>query len=261
MARELQAKLEDDADRKGLSGEERQRYIGGAWNRIKGREARSRWRYSDDAQRLARFYGPIHDLRELRGRPGEIAFRQGATWYHLPREEYHALNLAALEAERHEGLSTRQREREEARETRDTERQLRTLRADRRAADQAERERATLRAQEERTAQRSERAEAAERDAQRRQARLFERTQYSDVLAIIRQGGGIRPSVTQQGAEYEGSEYRALPSHVRRRSGRLTMDDAARNINAQMPWLGIETPSDLQEFFSRQTERRYRLAS
>ncbi len=239
MARDLQRKLEAEADQKGLHGERRKRYIGGAWNRIKGPEARSRWRYSGDAKRLERFYGTIHDFREIKGRPGEIAFRQSSTWFHLPKAEYHALNMAALEAEHREAKEAKRQAREAARE--------------RRAIADYEHALAQEQRAEQRRARREEQAAAAEQ----RIVRQFERSQYSDVRAIIRQGGGIRPTYDLTGAQRDRGEYRALPADVRRKSGRLTMDTAASSINEQMPHLGIETPGDLQDFFSRQTDRRY----
>jgi hypothetical protein len=239
MARDLERKLEADADRKGLTGERRKRYIGGAWNRIRGKEARSRWRYSDDSRRLGRFFGEIHDLREIKRRPGEIAFRQGERWYHLPKREYHALNMAAIEAEHREAKEAKQQEREATRE--------------RAAIADYERALAQEQKAEQRRARRQEQAAAAEQ----RIVRKFERSQYSDVRAVIRAGGGIRPTYDTTGKQRDRGEYLALPADVRRKGGRLTMDDAARDINAEMPWLGIETPNDLQNFFSRQTDRRY----
>jgi hypothetical protein len=256
MARDLQRKLEDDADKKGLHGEARERYIGGAWNRIRGVEHRSRWRYSEDSRLLERFYGPIHDFRELRGRPGEIAFRQGQTWYHLPAREYDSLVLAAADAARRERLTEKQREREDARERRQIERQLRRVRAEQREA-----ERVRLHA--EREQREAERQEAATAELQQRELREFERQQYRDVLGIIRARGGIRRSYgAMSGQEYDRGEYKIVPRSIRakarsRRGEGLSLDDVAREVSDQIPWLEIDTPRDLLDYFERQRERRY----
>ena len=78
MARTLQGRLEEEADKKGLEGERRKQYIGGAWNRIKGKDERSRWRQSQESALLVRHFGTIHDLRESKdGR--SIVFRQSRT--------------------------------------------------------------------------------------------------------------------------------------------------------------------------------------
>jgi hypothetical protein len=255
MARDLQAKFEESADKKGLEGEERERYIGGAWQRVRSPEHRSYWRYSRDQQLLERHFGRISSVHEVEGKPGEIAFKQDGRTYHMGKAEYHGLAMAALEDERREQLTEKQRAREDAREAREIERLLRKAHKENR---ESERQRLEAEAAQ----KKRERREAQEADSEQRQLRAFERVQYADVLAIIRQGGGIKRSISSStGREYDRGEYETLPRSVRAKAESrrgLTLDEAASAVNDQMPHLGVETPRDLLDFFDR--ARTYRFA-
>jgi hypothetical protein len=127
MARNVEAQLEAEADRKGLEGEARRQYIGGAWNRIRaGERRRAWWRHTDEYQALGALVGTIDDMRTAEGRPDRVYIRQQGTWYELPHEEYDYLvreGRALLKMER----KARQREAREA------EAQRRALQAVRRA--------------------------------------------------------------------------------------------------------------------------------
>jgi len=254
MARDLQAKFEESADKKGLEGEERERYIGGAWQRVRSPEHRSYWRYSRDQQLLERHFGRISSVHEVEGKPGEIAFKQDGRTYHMGKAEYHELAMAALEDERREKLTEKQRARENAREAREIERLLRKAHKENR---ESERQRLEAEAAE----KKRERREAQEVETEQRQLRAFERAQYSDVLTIIRHGGGIKRSISgATGKQYDKGEYETLPRSVRakensRRS--LTLDEAASEVSDQMPWLEIETPRDLLDYFDRARTYRY----
>src|SRR5260221_1959878 len=108
---------------------------------------------------------------------------------------------------------------------------------------------------------RRERREAQEAETEQRQLRTFERAQYADVLAIIRHGGGIKRSISAaSGQEYDKSEVASLPASVRARAGAyrgLTLDESASEVADQVPWLGVETPRDLLDYFERQRTRRF----
>jgi hypothetical protein len=254
MARDLQRKFEESADKKGLEGEERKRYIGGAWQHVRSPEHRSYWRYSRDQQLMERHFGQISSVHELKDKPGEIAFKQDGRTYHMSKGEYHELAMAALEDERREKLTDKQRAREDAREAREIERLLRKAHKENR-----ESERRRLEA--EATQKKRERREAQEAESEQRQLRTFERAQYSDVLDIIRHSGGIKRSISAaSGQEYNRGEYEALPRSVRAKSDSrrgLTLDEAASEVSDQMPWLDIETPRDLLDFFDRARTYRY----
>lgn len=266
MARNLQAKLEAEADKKGLTGERRKAYIGGAWQRIRGVHERSRFRDSEEQKHLSRYFGTVHEVREHKTR-GSVIIRQGKEYYELPRGEYQRLIAAGREAYVHDSKTVRQIEREDAREKRKTDRELARIkhaqeraraRNERRAIALYERELAAEKREAQREERKREKQKAAYEAAQERDIARFEREQDADVRAIIRQGGGIRPTYDQATRRMrDAGEYRALPASVKSKRGRLTMDDAAREINDQMPWLHIETPQDLQDYFAGRTERRY----
>lgn len=305
MARDLEAKLEHEADAKGLTGEEKQRYIGGAWRNIREREHRSQWRDTEEYRHLSRYFGTVHDVREHATR-GSVTIRQGRQWYELPKGEYTRLIHAAREAYVHDNATNKRILDADERERRQIQRQIEQTRRERaqaqqrlereqaraeaarqraqarqdkaaaRAAAEAEarakreearaiafyeRELAAEKRHEEREARTRARQEQAYQEAQERDIRRFQREQDADVRAIIRRGGGIKPAYDQNGKMRDAGEYKALPASVRSKTGRLTMDDAARNINAEMPWLGIETPRDLQDYFSTAEDRQHRRAA
>jgi hypothetical protein len=121
--------------------------------------------------------------------------------------------------------------------------------ARRKLAEQEKREREARR--EARSRQIAE--QQAERELQR-----FERVQYSDVVSILKRSGGIRPfkKATDTGKGYMRDEYQALPSTVKSASGRLDMDEAAAAVHEEIPWLKIETPDDLVQYFERRRDYR-----
>ena len=217
MARNVQAHLEAEADKKGLTGDQRKAYIGGAWARIKhheGGRSREWWRDSREYAALSALVGPVEEIKTVKGKRDTVYFRQGDEWYELPQAEYFRLS--------HEGRALL---REQEREARDEKRR--------------------------------ERSAEREREYQQKQLEGLERAQYREVLDILRERGGVKPSVSRQsGKERDASEYRMLPSSVRNTRGRLTMDEAATEINQHMPWLHLDTPDDLVQFFERTGTKR-----
>ena len=237
MARSLQGHLEDEADRKGLTGDARKQYIGGAWNRIKGKEERSRWRHSQESALLARHFGTIHEMREYRDPRRGVVFRQGQKWYHLPKAEYRNLVYYAEQDEREtqaaQALIARERAKDERRKLAEQQKQ-------------------------EREAKRQARARQIAQEQEQRAVQRFEREQYRDVVSILKRSGGIRPFTTEgaRGKRYMTGEYQSLPSMVRSHRGRLDMDQAAEAIREEMPWLQIDTSDDLVQFFERHRDYR-----
>ncbi len=217
-------------------------------------EHRSYWRYSRDQQLLERHFGRISSVHEVEGKPGEIAFKQDGRTYHMGKAEYHELAMAALEDERREQLTEKQRAREDAREAHEIEKLLRKAHAENRASEKR-------RLEAEAAETKRERREAQEAESEQRALRAFERAQYADVLAIIRHGGGIKRSISAAtGQEYDRGEYETLPRSVRAKAESrrgLTLDDAVREVNDQVPWIEIETPRDLLDFFDRARTYRY----
>jgi hypothetical protein len=161
--------------------------------------------------------------------PNVIAFKQANRWYELPRAEFNRLVRVGRDIERDEEREARQRQREEARAAR--------------AQETEQKREARIQRQDERY-----------REMQRRQIRAMDRAERAEVVKIIKSSGGIRlpEHFTYTGKSREGKgEYDLLPSDVRRKNGHYTMDTAAAAINEEMPWLHIESPGDLLQYFER----------
>ena len=104
MARRLQAQFEAEAERKGLSGDAKRAYVGGAWQRVEHPERRQRewWRDEQEVARIGRFFGDIEDVMTLRGRRDHVQFKQHGHWFEVPASEYFYLMSQARELEREE---------------------------------------------------------------------------------------------------------------------------------------------------------------
>lgn len=256
MTRNVQAELEHEADKKGLSGERRAAYIGGAWQHIKHPKdtRRAWWRSGDDEQALAAVFGPIEDVHTPRARRDKVVFRQNGQYFELPEGEYRQLVKAGR-------AELKQRAREEKAEQK------------RRAFEEKEAKRIHKleeldRIRDERRAQAAERAAEREAKRQERISRQIEEAEYRDVLSILRRAGGVkRYAKDSAGREAERGEYNMLPEHVRHRRSRIgqdaggvSMDEAAQIVTQHIPWLKIETGADLVSFFDRRQTRRNVLA-
>ena len=202
MARRLQAQFEAEAERKGLTGDAKRAYVGGAWQRVEHPERRQRewWRDERETERIGRFFGEVEDVMTLRGRRDRVQFKQHGHWFEMPASEYFYLMSQAREFER-----------DERREAKNDERLRRV---------------------------------------QQKQLHAMRRAEYSDVLSIIRERGGIKPfKQDTTGKRYMTSEYKMLPSTVRNARGRLDMDTAATEVHQHMPWLGLTGPDELLSYF------------
>lgn len=106
---------------------------------------------------------------------------------------------------------------------------------------------------EERRAARSARRAELVRAAEERMVRAVARAEHADVVRIIKGQGYIRPLSTHSGAYKHGdrAEVRSLPSYLVRNEGRITLDQAAEYINENMPWLNMEGPNDVLDYFER----------
>lgn len=223
MARELQAQLEHEADHKKLHGEARADYIGGAWNRIKNHNRKGPWwLVVEDKERLEKVTGPIDKVIYHKDR-NSVVIQQGDSHYELPEDEYFALVRAGKEMEE-----------EEKREAR---RQRRALREEER-----------------------------DRIRQERMVRTVERIEYHDVAHIIKRAGGIRAVKDMHGQVRDREELKIIPKSLRAKQTRevralgqhgLTLDEAATAVHQHMPWLQIDTPDDLVQYFERHEDRRY----
>lgn len=247
MARNIQPQLEAEATHKGLTGEERARYIGGAWQHI--REGTPH-RNEADRRHLSRAVGEVHEIRHVRQRHS-VAFRQGEKWYELPRREFHELVSAGREEEERARRAAaeyergrRVYERELARGTREEERQ---------------------RKREAREGELRGKREAREREAMQRQLTAVRRAAAADVARIIRERGGIRATFDKTtGRQRDRGEYATLPARLRAstRQGAhdalrgLSLDDAAREVHTHMPWLGIEGPRELLDYLDNTRTHR-----
>lgn len=238
VARNIQSELEAAADKKGLSGDARKAYIGGAWQNIThGRERRTLFRSSSEHTYLSSVVGTVHDVRRPKSRPGKVVFRQGKKWYELPNAEFSRLVRAG-----------KQIHREEEKEQKAIARYYKALEQEK--------------AQEDRQQKRAARQAESEKRQQERMVREMERAEHSEVLSLIREAGGIRRYTRlSNGKEPEQGEYNTLPTHVRARVRRgawdkrgLTMDEVAMKVGEHMPWLRLETGSDVVAYFDRHRE-------
>lgn len=230
MARNLQTQLEAEAERKGLHGEHKTAWIGGAWHAITNGGAIGS---EDERKHLAAVVGAVHDVRK--GHRGAVVFRQGEKWYELPRGEWRNLVRAGREIAREE-------------------------QKEQRAIAAYEKALAREKDKEKRDQARAVRHAEAEAKAQQRIVRETERAEHAEVLRLIREAGGIRrySKASHNGKEAERGEYNMLPHHVRARvrrgawdSAGITMDEAAMKLAHHMPWLRLETGSDLVDYFGR----------
>ena len=113
-------------------------------------------------------------------------------------------------------------------------------------------------AQQKQEAKRQERARQAAEEQAQRDVQRFERVQYGEVVNILKRSGAFRPfkTLAATGKGHMRGEYEALPSTVRSNKGRLDMDEAAAAIREEMPWLNIQMPDDLVQFFERHRDYR-----
>lgn len=195
------------------------------------RRRRHAWVHSEDHDALRRVVGDVSDVHTHDKHPRSVMMRQGGKWYELPKAEYKSLVRAGREMARDE---------ERERKARDRARKL--IEAERgKASRQAERER-----------QQAERYRAM----QERQAAAVARAERAEVVKIIKRAGGIRPNPSGVGR----GEYAALPADVRRRNGRVTMDQARADVMDEMPWLNPHDEYALTDFFERSRMQRVNTA-
>jgi hypothetical protein len=96
------------------------------------------------------------------------------------------------------------------------------------------------------------RLEERERAWMDREAMRLARAERAEVVRILRRAGGVRVSIDHAtGRTINHGEWALLPASVRRREGRLTMDQAMADVMAELPALGWEVPDDLVEYFER----------
>jgi hypothetical protein len=98
--------------------------------------------------------------------------------------------------------------------------------------------------------------EERERSSMDREAARLARDERAEVARILRRAGGIRVSTDPAtGRPINHGEWELLPASVRRREGRLTMDQAVADVLAELPALGWETADDLVKYFERSRSR------
>lgn len=247
MARHLRPQLEAEAERKGLSGAQKEAYVGGAYQRIThGQERRSFWVQSAERGYLARIVGDVHELRQPKSRPGTVVFRQGQKWYELPLREYMGLVKAGKAEVAHE---ERERKREAARARRE-EAAIRLF----------YREEAADRKRAEALEKRAARWAEKQRELDQRTLRAGHREEYSEVVKLVRSLGGVKLERSGvSGKARDVGEYKRLPSTVLARSGQgRTPDYVRETIHEHMPWLKLETLTDFYDYFDREREYKYR---
>jgi hypothetical protein len=246
MARHLRRSLEAEADRKGLTGAEKEAYVGGAYQRIThGGERREWWQGHEDRKHLSKLVGEVHELHYSKARPNVVVFRQGRSFYELPLDEYHGLvkegRRLTREDEKAQKAEARHRRKEDA-----------AIRLYQRELDREQKAEAVRLA-------RAERAEKRAQEASQAALRAVHRAEYREVVAILKASGGVRvEKSSHSGEKHEASEYARLPSTIRNSRGRLTPDYAREAIMEHMPWLKLDTPADFFDYFDREREYKNR---
>lgn len=146
---------------------------------------------------------------------GEVRFKMGGKWASLPRREF-------FDMVKNGEYALRQREREEKK------------------AEKA-------RISEEKRAARLARADEGYAEAMERMMEADQRRDYARVRKTLRKLG-VRPSfVRATGRQTLASEYRALPSDIRRRNGRIGLDGVREILYEE----GAITEAQLDEFTER----------
>lgn len=178
---------------------------------------------SDDQRRLARVVGPVEGAHSHPEHRGVIAFKQRGKWYEMPRSEFRRLVQVGREQEQHDRREASRRAREE--------REIARFR-------EAE-------AKEQRRAELEQRREERRREQEQAHLRAVSRAERAEVVKLLR-GYGVRLE-----DQRDRGEYALLPAEVRRKQGRYTMDTAREQVAINMPWLKMDTPDDLVQFFER----------
>ena len=252
MAHNVARRIEEEADRKGLEGERRKQYIGGAWDRVlHGEQRRTAERERPDYKALQALGMAVSEIRypkstgKLRHKGHVVHFRSGKSWYELPEQEYNRLVREGKRAQRDD----QRRQAEYAKGEKVFARDLARLEKE------EERER--------RRAERAERHKLSAQQAEEQTYRRLKRAEYRAVLHYIQQQGGIiRGKVQANGRDVERGEYNALPGNVKRnklRQGRggLQVDVMAQQLNEHMPWLFPEgTSREVYDFFDKHRVQR-----
>ena len=179
---------------------------------------------TSEAEALRRSVGDFEGYHTHRTKSGarRHLVKIGGHWFSMPEHEYRGLVTAGRA----------------------------DLRAEKRDKRQAARDALLAPRRREREARRAER----HRQEQEKLARRVQRAEHSEVLRVIRANGGIK----RNSGGYLHGEYEAIPKHARARAARgverergVTMDQAAELVHEHMPWLRIETPRDLLDYFDR----------
>lgn len=189
---------------------------------------------SNEHRWISRAVGPVEHAHEHPDHRGLVAFKQQGKWYELPRREFRELVAAGREEERRE-----QAEKKAAAHEARWQAQFEKL-----EADDAKRE-----AKKAATAARQQ--ERHERQ-QRALVRSVARAERAEVVKLLKELGGVRVERSRvTGKARDRGEVALLPADVRRKDGRITLDGAREAISTHMPWLNIDTPNDVVQFFEK----------
>lgn len=211
------------------------------------RRRRHEWVRSEDFGHLSRIVGDVTDVHTHDTHPHSVMVRRAKKWYEIPKKEYHGLIKAGRDIARDEARSRKQREAEDraeaARKERESRRRDKALATEAEAHERAERQR-----------EQAERRQEREREQQDRQVRAIARAEYNEVARLVKSLGGIRASYDKHtGKSHDRAEIdTSVPSSLHARSGKgLTIDRIRESVHEDFPWLNLETPNDLLDFFDK----------
>jgi hypothetical protein len=173
---------------------------------------------------LARVVGQVENAHAHPDHRGVVAFKQRGKWYEMPGAEFRRLVGVGRDQEAFDRRETAHKAREA--------REIAKFRG--------------LEEKERRGAEIAQRREERNREREQAHMRAVSRAERSEVVKLLREFGGVR----LEGKQDRG-EYALLPAEVRRKEGRYTIDTAREHVMENMPWLNLNTPDDLVQFFER----------
>jgi hypothetical protein len=81
---------------------------------------------------------------------------------------------------------------------------------------------------------------------QERQVPAHATAEVAAVTKLLKDAGGVCST-----GKADHGEWEPLPASVRRVHGRLTLDGARELVMEHFPWLHLDTPDDLVQFYER----------
>lgn len=184
------------------------------WARRKGAEA-AHFEGSDEQRLVSAFLGDeVNYAHTHAEHPNTVVFKSKGKWYELPKRTFNSFVRGGREQEREQAKARREQHKRNEQHVR-------------------------------------------EQIGNEKLALAYARQEHADVSGIINRNGGIRYVRTHGGFGaqrthgYDRGEWLSLPASVRNTKSHYTMDQAADQVNANLPHLRIESGDDLIAFYER----------